>query len=138
MASLCRITAIDHLVLTVASLQRTIAFYERLGMRHEPFNPPHTPGVTRHSLHFGTYKINLHESGREFEPKAGSVMPGSADLCFLIEEDVKVLKARLEESRIEILEGGEVVPRTGARGRLASVYIRDPDGNLIEWVGDDI
>ena len=80
---------------------------------------------------FGDSKINLHLSGKEFEPKAQHVQPGSADLCFLVEEDVQDVLKRLQEKGIQYFEGG-VVTRTGARAQLRSVYIRDPDGNLIE------
>lgn len=85
-----------------------------------------------HSLIFGSQKINLHERGKEFEPKAQNVMSGSADLCFLTDTKVSDVKKALEDARIEVLEGGEVVQRTGARGKIHSVYCRDPDGNLIE------
>lgn len=130
MASISRVRSLDHLVLTVKDLQATIDFYVSvLGMKHERFV---SMGSERHALVFGRQKINLHLSGKEFEPKAETVTPGSSDLCFLIEEDVGEVCKRLCESNIEVLEGGCVVDRTGARARLKSVYIRDPDGNLIE------
>lgn len=134
-ARLCTIASLDHLVLTVASIPRTISFYTALGMRHEQFTPSTSGTETaRHALLFGQTKINLHERGREFEPKALHVRPGSGDLCFLVEEKVDMVLARLRDQGLEVLEGGEVVERTGVRGKLRSVYTRDPDGNLIEWV----
>lgn len=124
--------SLDHLVLTVKDLDTTITFYQRyLGMKHTSFTSKNTE---RHALTFGTQKINLHVSGREFEPKADQVQPGSADLCFLVEDKVDEVLNRLQADQIEVLEGGRVVDRTGARGKLRSVYIRDPDGNLIESV----
>lgn len=89
-------------------------------------------GVERHALSFGQQKINLHVGGKEFEPKAGNVKPGSADLCFLIQDPVDEVLNRLKTNGIALLEDGKVVDRTGARGKLRSVYIRDPDDNLIE------
>lgn len=130
--SICTIAALDHLVLTVANIQTTVAFYQRLGMRHEMFRPPATPDEVRHALRFGLSKINLHEKGKEFEPKSRSALPGTADLCFLVDENVMDVQQKLKDAGIEILEKGEVVARTGARGKLSSLYVRDPDGNLIE------
>lgn len=118
------ITGLDHLVLTVASIERTCAFYQSvLGMEREIFAGGRT------ALKFGSQKINLHEAGREFEPKAVYPTPGSCDLCFVV-DDVHAAKKRLEEEGIEIIEG--LVGRTGAMGAIVSVYCRDPDGNLIE------
>ncbi|KAL1405488.1 hypothetical protein Q8F55_009123 [Vanrija albida] len=131
-AALCTIASIDHLVLTVASLPRTIAFYTRLGMRHETFSPLNAPDTTRHSLLFGQSKINLHEKGHEFDPKATHVQTGSADLCFVVQDDVQLVRQRLQEAGLTLLEGAEVVPRTGAVGPIKSVYLYDPDGNLVE------
>ncbi|PYH47151.1 uncharacterized protein BP01DRAFT_292151, partial [Aspergillus saccharolyticus JOP 1030-1] len=125
------IRSLDHLVLSVRSIPTTVTFYtSHLGMRHEVFTSPSSPNIQRHSLMFGLQKINLHEIGKEFEPKAQNVMPGSADLCFLTGMRVTEVKKALEEERIELLEGGEIVPRTGTRGKIHSVYCRDPDGNL--------
>lgn len=131
---LCTIASLDHLVLTVTSIPRTVSFYKSLGMTHEQFTPSTSSGSepVRHALKFGTSKINLHERGKEFEPKAGNVAVGSGDLCFVIQDKVDDVLARLKEERVEVLEGGKAVERTGARGRLRSVYVRDPDMNLIE------
>ncbi|CAG8956007.1 hypothetical protein HYFRA_00008863 [Hymenoscyphus fraxineus] len=139
------IQSLDHLVLTVKSISATKEWYTKtLGMKHESFVSASTPDITRHSLTFGTQKINLHECGKgqEFEPKALQVQPGSADLCFLTSDPVNEVRKRLIEAKVEVVdlrgEGNElglgegVVVRTGARGRLASVYCRDLDGNLIE------
>jgi catechol 2,3-dioxygenase-like lactoylglutathione lyase family enzyme len=132
MSSIARTKSLDHLVLTVKDLQATIKFYESvLGMKHTSFT---SKGEERHALVFGQQKINLHVSGKEFEPKAQSVQPGSGDLCFLIEDKVEEVASRLHEASIEVLEGGGVVDRTGAKARLRSVYVRDPDGNLVEYV----
>jgi catechol 2,3-dioxygenase-like lactoylglutathione lyase family enzyme len=120
-----RIEVLDHLVLTVADIDRTCDFYERvLGMEPVVF------GEGRHALAFGTQKINLHEAGREFEPKAATPTPGSADLCFLTNSSVAEVVEHLEANSVEIIEGP--VRRTGATGPIMSVYFRDPDGNLLE------
>jgi catechol 2,3-dioxygenase-like lactoylglutathione lyase family enzyme len=120
-----QIEGLDHLVLTVADVGRTRDFYERvLGMEPVIF------GEGRHALAFGAQKINLHEVGREFEPKAAVPTPGSADLCFLTNAPVAEVVEHLEANDVEILEGP--VRRTGAVGPITSVYFRDPDGNLIE------
>lgn len=118
------ITGLDHLVLTVASIERTCAFYEKgLGMTRETF----TGGRT--ALKFGSQKINLHEADNEFEPKAVHPTPGSGDLCFVV-DDVHAARKRLEQEGVEIIEGP--VTRTGAVGEILSIYCRDPDGNLLE------
>ncbi|KAF9634461.1 Glyoxalase/bleomycin resistance protein/dioxygenase [Lasiodiplodia theobromae] len=133
MASRFAVKALDHVVLTVRSIPATVDFYTtRLGMKHEVFTSAKDPGVERHALIFGSQKINLHQSGREFEPKAQSVQPGSGDLCFLTDTKVEEVLADLKGGGIEVLEGGGIVDRTGAVGKLRSVYCRDPDGNLIE------
>lgn len=131
MSRLCTIASLDHLVLTVASIPRTVAFYTSLGMKHEQFTPAGS-SVARHALLYGHSKINLHERGKEFEPKAQSVQVGSGDLCFLIDDKVDSVLKALKEGGHEVLEGGQVVERTGARGKLRSVYTRDVDGNLVE------
>ena len=116
---------LDHLVLTVRDLEATCAFYETvLGMRRESF------GQGRTALHFGRQKINLHQAGREFEPKALNPTPGSADLCFLAATPIAEVIAHLRARGVAVEEGP--VARTGAEGPITSVYFRDPDGNLIE------
>ena len=123
------VTSLDHLVLTVKDIRETIAFYTKtLGMEAEVFHP--LDGTTRHALRFGGQKINLHQSGQEFAPKAGRVQPGSADLCFLSMTPLEDWITHLDDLRIPIIEGP--VARTGAAGGLQSIYIRDPDENLIE------
>ena len=120
-----KIDALDHLVLTVADIDASCAFYERvLGMRVVTF------GEGRKALAFGAQKINLHPYRREFEPKAGRPTPGSADLCFVSAMPLAEVIAHLHACGVEVLEGP--VPRTGARGPIVSVYFRDPDRNLIE------
>ncbi len=123
-----RIEVLDHLVLTVADIDRTRDFYERvLGMEPVVF------GEGRHALTFGTQKLNLHEAGQEFEPKAAATTPGSADLCLLTNSSVAEVVEHLEANSVEIIEGP--VRRMGATGPITSVYFRDPDGNLIEVSG---
>ncbi len=120
-----RIGRLDHLVLTVQDIEAACAFYERvLGMTRETF------GEGRTALTFGRQKINLHTAGREFEPKAKRPTPGSGDLCFIADGPVEAIVAHLRAAGVAIEEGP--VPRTGARGPITSVYLRDPDGNLIE------
>ncbi len=120
-----KITNIDHIVLTVKNINATVEFYQSvLGMVVETFNEG------RVALKFGNQKINLHEYGREFEPKASQPLPGSEDLCFITATELKGAMAHVKSRGIEILEGP--VPRTGANGPIISFYFRDPDGNLIE------
>jgi catechol 2,3-dioxygenase-like lactoylglutathione lyase family enzyme len=118
------IDRLDHLVLTVRSIDATIDFYARvLGVTEVTFNG-------RKALGFGGQKINLHEAGHEFEPKAARPTPGSGDLCFISEIALEPVIERLHDARVPIVE--VPVLRTGALGPIRSVYIRDPDGNLIE------
>ncbi|MFG1912498.1 VOC family protein [Kribbella sp. NPDC048928] len=119
-----RVNRLDHLVLTVADLDRTVDFYRVLGMTAITFKGG------RRALTFGTSKINLHEAGHEFEPKAAHPGPGTADLCFIVDEPLADVQAELVAHGIEIEEGP--VERTGATGPIFSVYVRDPDQNLIE------
>ncbi|WP_426661121.1 VOC family protein [Rhodanobacter aciditrophus] len=120
-----KIDSLDHLVLTVADVDASCAFYERvLGMQVVTF------GNGRKALAFGAQKINLHPYRREFEPKAERPTPGSADLCFVSATPLAAVIAHLQANGVEVLEGP--VPRTGARGPVSSVYFRDPDRNLIE------
>lgn len=124
-----KIDALDHLVLTVASLEATIAFYrDILGMEVEEFQP--ADGTRRYALKFGGQKINLHVAGQEFKPHAKHLGPGTADLCFLSATDLSAWQDHLITLGVSIEEGP--LHRTGANGPLMSVYIRDPDGNLIE------
>jgi catechol 2,3-dioxygenase-like lactoylglutathione lyase family enzyme len=119
------IRSLDHLVLTVADIEATIDFYARvLGMRPVSF------GGGRRALEFGPSKINLHEAGHEIEPHARTPAAGSADLCLVTTTPPDQVLAHLRAEHITVEAGP--VPRTGARGALTSVYVRDPDGNLIE------
>lgn len=119
------ISGLDHLVLTVADVERTIAFYHRvLGMHTVTF------GEGRHALAFGSSKINLHRSGHELLPHAARPTPGSADLCLVTETPQEQVLAHLAACGVPVEEGA--VPRTGALGPILSTYLRDPDGNLIE------
>jgi catechol 2,3-dioxygenase-like lactoylglutathione lyase family enzyme len=119
------IDRIDHLVLTVADLGQTIDFYVRvLGMQ------PVTFGAGRHALRFGRHKLNLHQAGRELEPKAHRPTPGSVDVCLVTTTPLDRLVAHLQAYDVQVEEGP--VARTGATGPITSVYFRDPDGNLIE------
>jgi catechol 2,3-dioxygenase-like lactoylglutathione lyase family enzyme len=121
------IMTLDHLVLTVRDLGATIHFYrDGLGMDVRRFGP----NEERVALHFGSQKINLHEQGKEFEPKATVPTPGSADLCFLTDQPVAKLKVELEAAGLDVIEGP--VERSGAAAPILSIYLRDPDGNLIE------
>ena len=120
-----RIDRLDHLVLTIADIAISCDFYSRtLGMSVETF------AEGRKALKFGGQKINLHEAGREFDPKAKHPTPGSGDLCFIAETQLADVIAHLEALGVAIEEGP--VERIGATGRLRSVYFRDPDGNLLE------
>lgn len=120
-----KIDWLDHLVLTVADIERSCAFYARvMGMEVVTF------GGGRKALQFGRQKINLHEVGREFEPKALRPTAGSGDLCFIAGVGLEEVIAHLDACGVEIEEGP--VDRTGATGPIRSVYIRDPDQNLIE------
>ena len=119
------ISHLDHLVLTVADIEAAVDFYTRvLGMQAVTF------GEGRKALTFGNQKINLHQVGREFEPKAKRPTPGSADLCFIVATPLDRVIAHLEAQGVAIVEGP--VQRTGATGPIRSVYLRDPDQNLIE------
>jgi catechol 2,3-dioxygenase-like lactoylglutathione lyase family enzyme len=119
---------IDHIVLTTRDREGCIRFYtEVLGMKLERFL---TPTGERLALKFGSQKINLHEWGREFTPRAHVAAPGTLDLCFIAGVPLESVMDRLEQSGIPVLEGP--VMKTGAVSKLRSVYVRDPDLNLIE------
>jgi catechol 2,3-dioxygenase-like lactoylglutathione lyase family enzyme len=119
-----QIRALDHIVLTVADPEATVAFYERLGMRREEF------GEGRLALRFGDHKLNLHRAGRPIQPHARRPTPGSADVCLLVEGTLDAVERELELAGV-VFELGPV-ERTGATGRIRSLYVRDPDGNLVE------
>jgi catechol 2,3-dioxygenase-like lactoylglutathione lyase family enzyme len=120
-----QIDRLDHLVLTVADIDPTVAFYTKvLGMQESIFS------CGRRALTFGRQKINLHEAGREFEPKAKHPTPGSGDLCFVTDTPMHEVQQHLAAFDVPIEEGP--VDRRGALGPIRSVYIRDPDANLVE------
>jgi catechol 2,3-dioxygenase-like lactoylglutathione lyase family enzyme len=120
-----RVNRLDHLVLTVHDIEASVAFYTRvLGMAEATF------GGGRKALVFGSSKINLHEAGREFEPKAATPTPGSGDLCLIVDDHLDSVQAQLTAAGVAIEVGP--VRRTGAAGEIISVYVRDPDLNLIE------
>jgi len=124
-----QVTSLDHLVLSVTDIARTIIFYsDALGMQAEQFTP--ADGSTRWALKFGTQKINLHEANTPFAPHAATVAAGSADLCFLSDTEIVLWQAHFADLNIPIEDGP--IKRTGATGPILSLYIRDPDGNLIE------
>jgi catechol 2,3-dioxygenase-like lactoylglutathione lyase family enzyme len=121
---------LDHLVLTTANEEACINFYTRiLGMHLESFTGG-TPPVERKAFKFGNQKINLHIKGKEFEPKADLPTPGSLDLCFIADRPLVEVIAFLAKEQWPIIEGPVV--RTGAISKINSVYLRDPDQNLIE------
>jgi catechol 2,3-dioxygenase-like lactoylglutathione lyase family enzyme len=120
-----RIDRLDHFVLTVASIERTCDFYTCvLGMEVTTF------GARRRALLFGQQKINLHQAGRELEPKARLPTPGSADFCLIASTPLEDVVRHLQQLDVPIEEGP--VERTGSAGPILSIYIRDPDGNLVE------
>ena len=120
-----KIERIDHLVLTVQNIEASCAFYTKvLGMKAVAFQD------RRKAVVFGNQKINFHESGKEFDPKALRSTPGSADLCFVAGDSLMKIISQLNLCGVKIIEGP--VERTGAMGPMKSIYIRDPDQNLIE------
>ena len=119
------IDRIDHIVLTTRDKDACIRFYAgMLGMKLESFSE------NRLALHFGSQKINLHEWGKEFTPRAHVAVPGSLDLCFIASTSLENVIEKLQASNIRIIEGP--VKKTGAKGPMRSVYVRDPDLNLVE------
>jgi len=121
---------IDHIVLTTAHEDACIDFYSRvMGMELDSFIGG-TPPVERKAFRFGNQKINLHVKGKEFEPKADIPTPGSLDLCFIASCPIAEVIQRLQDEDWPIIEGPVI--RTGAKSKIRSVYIRDPDQNLIE------
>ena len=120
-----KINRVDHFVLTVASIEKTCEFYQKvLGMDVITF------GEGRKALRFGQQKINLHQTGHEFDPKATVPTAGSGDFCLIADSSIDEVVAHLHQCNVEIEEGP--APRTGATGPIMSVYFRDPDGNLLE------
>jgi catechol 2,3-dioxygenase-like lactoylglutathione lyase family enzyme len=120
-----RVDHLDHLVLTVKDIEASVSFYTRvLGMTETTF------AGGRKALAFGSSKINLHQAGHEFEPKAAAPTPGSGDLCLIVDDDLDSVQAQLAAAGVMVEIGP--VKRTGAVGEIISVYIRDPDQNLIE------
>ncbi|KAJ6636467.1 Glyoxalase domain-containing protein 5 [Pseudolycoriella hygida] len=121
----CKVESIDHIVLTVANIDRSITFYTNiLGMTAKVF------GDGRYALHFGTQKINLHQIGHEFMPHAFKPTCGSVDICFVTKQPLDLWMDKLKALRVTVEEGP--VPRTGALAPMNSLYIRDPDNNLVE------
>jgi catechol 2,3-dioxygenase-like lactoylglutathione lyase family enzyme len=119
---------LDHLVLTTRDLEGCIRFYrDVLGMKLSSFD---TPQGKRMALGFGAQKINIHQWGREFSPRAHVAAPGTQDLCFIASVPLESVIETLRRNGVEIIEGP--VPKTGATGPIRSVYVRDPDLNLIE------
>lgn len=122
------LSGFDHFVLTVADIPQTVDFYTKaLGMEHQRFP---VSGQERHALTFGPHKINLHQAGAAFLPHAHTPIPGSGDFCLLTETPLADWLQHLNHLGIPIEDGP--VARTGARGAITSLYLRDPDGNLVE------
>ncbi len=120
-----KIESIDHIVLTVKDLEKTCDFYSWvLGMEVVTF------GENRRALKFGRQQFNLHEQGKEFEPKAKAAVPGAIDICLITDNPLEDVVSQLQSRGVHIEQGP--VQRTGATGPIVSVYFRDPDGNLIE------
>jgi len=118
----------DHMVFTVRSIDATCAFYARvLGLTVRTYE---FDGMKRTSLHFGEQKINLHEAGHEFEPKAHAPAPGAIDICFITSTPIDEVIAHLNGCGVVVADGPGV--RSGALGKMRSIYFRDPDRNLIE------
>ncbi len=125
------VTGLDHVVVTVSDLDAAVAFYTRLpGVEHVTYGDGDTTDTTRHALRVGAQKINLHEAGDAIEPRAPEAEPGDSDCCLLTDVDADGLTAEIAGGGLDIELGP--VERTGARGSLTSVYLRDPDGSLIE------
>lgn len=119
------VSHLDHFVLTVRDIDKTVAFYQSvLGMKKTSFSDG------RVSLSYGNQKINVHQLGNEFDPKAGNVSTGSADLCFILKTPLAEAQKHLSDCGVAIIDGP--VSRAGAMGPIISLYFRDPDQNLIE------
>ena len=128
--SKCHVSAVDHIVMTVTDVSKTIDFYcSVLGTTMVEFVPP-TGGPARKSLHFGKQKINLHDATSPYVPHSRVPQAGSVDLCFISAQSLNDWQTHLANHDVFVEEGP--VRKTGANGALMSLYIRDPDGNLIE------
>ena len=120
-----KVSKLDHFIITANNLEKTIDFYSRiLGMEQQTYSDG------RKALIFGDQKINLHEAGKEFKPHAQNPLPGSADLCFITRTPMQQVISHLTTCNVSIIEGP--LEKSGASGPLFSIYIRDPDNNLIE------
>nr|UWI49683.1 VOC family protein [Clostridioides difficile] len=117
------IKKIDHVVITTTNIENCISFYNKLGFTLKKTNE-------RYELYSGDFKINVHLKGHELSPHSKNVQTGSADLCFEINTNIDMAKTNLEQNGIQIEQG--IVERTGVFGKMKSIYLRDPDGNLIE------
>lgn len=118
------IKKIDHLVITTSSPEACLDFYKKLGFKVcDPVN--------RYELFAGDFKINIHIKDHELKPHAENVQMGSADLCFEISDNLEEFRSRLEKNGLEIILG--IVGRNGVNGEMRSIYLRDPDGNLVEF-----
>lgn len=119
-----KIKKIDHFVITTKNLEMSIAFYkDLLGMKH-------VENKGRHAFIFGNQKINIHLKKGEFQPAALHVEYGSQDFCLIVEDDIELVKEEIEKKEYPIIEG--IVKRHGSQGEIKSLYLRDPDGNLVE------
>ena len=128
--SKCHVFAVDHIVINVTDMSKTIDFYcSVLGTTMVEFVPP-TGGPARKSLHFGKQKINLHDAASPYVPHSRVPQAGSVDLCFISAQSLNDWQTHLANHDVFVEEGP--VRKTGANGALMSLYIRDPDGNLIE------
>lgn len=117
------IKKIDHVVITTTNIENCISFYNKLGFTLKKTNE-------RYELYSGDFKINVHLKGHELSPHSKNIQTGSADLCFEINTNIDMAKTNLEQNGIQIEQG--IVERTGVFGKMKSIYLRDPDGNLIE------
>ncbi len=120
-----KVHSIDHIVMTVKSIEKSCKFYQEcLGLEIITFQND------RKALKCGNQKINLHEIGHEFDPKAKNASKGTVDICLIVENPIAEIVKDFEKKGVEIIEGP--IKRTGATHKLLSIYVFDPDGNLIE------
>lgn len=122
-------TRIDHVVIYAADIDETAAFYESVGMERETF------ADGRVAVTFGDAKINLHAAGDEYVPHARAPTSGAADFCLVVDDPPTAVVDHLEAAGVDVVEGP--VEKTGALGEMTSVYVRDPDGNLVEFASYD-